>query len=107
MQVKDIMNIDVIVCSPDTTISEASQLLKKHNISGLPVVEEGRVVGIVSEGDLLKLLDVPEHSGLWLPSPFEVIEIPIRELLNGKRQSICWMILALNLSVRSCKRMCM
>lgn len=82
MQVKDIMNTDVIVCNPQTTISEASQLLKKHNISGLPVVEEGRVVGIVSEGDLLKLLEVPEPGGLWLPSPFEVIEIPIRELLN-------------------------
>ncbi len=53
MQVKDIMNTDVIVCDPHTTISEASLLLKKHNISGLPVVEEGRVVGIVSEGDLL------------------------------------------------------
>jgi CBS domain-containing protein len=82
MQVKDIMNIDVVVCNPNTTISEASQLLKKNNISGLPVVEEGRVVGIVSEGDLLKLLEVPEPSGLWLPSPFEVFEIPIRELLN-------------------------
>lgn len=82
MQVKDIMNSDVIVCNPHTPISEVSQLLKKHNISGLPVVEEGRVVGIVSEGDLLKLLEVPEHGGLWLPSPFEVIEVPIRELLN-------------------------
>lgn len=76
------MNTDVIVCDPRTTISEASQLLKKHNISGLPVVENGKVVGIVSEGDLLKLLEVPEPGGLWLPSPFEVIEIPIRELLN-------------------------
>ncbi|MBC7085142.1 MAG: CBS domain-containing protein [Methanomethylovorans sp.] len=82
MQVKDIMNTDVIVCNPQTTISEASQLLKKHNISGLPVVEDGRVVGIVSEADLLKLLEVPEHGGLWLPSPFEIIEIPLRELLN-------------------------
>ena len=82
MQIKEIMNTDVIVCNPQTTISTASQLLKKYNISGLPVVEEGRVVGIVSEGDLLKLLEVPEHGGLWLPSPFEVIEIPLRELLN-------------------------
>jgi CBS domain-containing protein len=45
-------------------------------------VDEGKVVGIVSEGDILKLLAVPEHGGLWLPSPFEVIEVPIRELLN-------------------------
>ncbi|AKB85883.1 CBS domain-containing protein [Methanococcoides methylutens] len=82
MKVKDIMSSSVIVCSPEDPISSAAQLLKKENISGVPVVSDGDVVGIVSEGDLLKLLDVPEHGGLWLPSPFEVIEIPIRELIS-------------------------
>ena len=82
MNVKDVMNSDVISCRPDDEISNAAQLLKEHNISGLPVVAEGKVVGIVTEADILKLLKVPEHGGLWLPSPFEVIEIPIRELIN-------------------------
>ena len=82
MNVKDVMNSDVVSCRPDDEISSAAQLLKEHNISGLPVVDEGKVVGIVTEADLLKLLEVPEHGGLWLPSPFEVIEIPIRELIN-------------------------
>ncbi len=82
MNVKDVMNSDVISCRPDDEISNAAQLLKEQNISGLPVVDEGKVVGIVTEADILKLLKVPEHGGLWLPSPFEVIEIPIRELIN-------------------------
>ncbi|WP_305065613.1 CBS domain-containing protein [Methanococcoides sp.] len=82
MNVKDIMSSNVIVCSPQDTISSTAQLLKKENISGVPVVDEGKVVGIVSEVDLLKLLNIPEHGGLWLPSPFEVIEIPIRELIS-------------------------
>ena len=82
MNVKDVMNSDVVSCRPDDEISNAAQLLKEHDISGLPVVEEGKVVGIVTEADVLKLLEVPEHGGLWLPSPFEVIEIPIRELIN-------------------------
>ncbi len=82
MNVKDVMNSDVISCRPDDEISNAAQLLKEQNISGLPVVDEGKVVGIVTEADILKLLEVPEHGGLWLPSPFEVIEIPIRELIN-------------------------
>ena len=82
MDVKDVMNPNVITCSPDTPIREVAQLLKQESISGLPVVDEGEVVGIVSEGDILKLLEVPEHGGLWLPSPFEVIEVPLRELLN-------------------------
>jgi CBS domain-containing protein len=82
MKVKDIMSSSVIVCSPEDTISSVAQLLKKENISGVPVVSDKNVMGIVSEVDLLKLLDVPEHGGLWLPSPFEVIEIPIRELIS-------------------------
>lgn len=82
MKVKDIMSSSVIVCSPEDSISSVAQLLKKENISGIPVVSAGNVMGIVSEGDLLKLLEVPEHGGLWLPSPFEVIEIPIRELIS-------------------------
>ncbi|WP_321430454.1 CBS domain-containing protein [uncultured Methanolobus sp.] len=82
MEVKDVMNTEVVICSPDTPIREVAQLLKQEKISGLPVVDDGKVVGIVSEGDILALLEVPEHGGLWLPSPFEVIEVPIRELLN-------------------------
>ncbi|MDO9516691.1 MAG: CBS domain-containing protein [Methanosarcinaceae archaeon] len=82
MNVKDVMNSNVISCRPDDEISNATKLLKEHDISGLPVVEDGKVVGIVTEADVLKLLEVPDHGGLWLPSPFEVIEIPIRELIN-------------------------
>lgn len=82
MKVKDVMNPDVVVCSPEDTIGDVARLLKQNNISGLPVIEDGKVVGIVSEGDLLKLLEVPDRSGLWLPSPLEVFEVPIRELIN-------------------------
>ncbi len=82
MKVQDVMNPNVIVCSPDDTIRYVAMLLKQNRISGVPVVKNGKVIGIVSEGDLLKLLEVPDRSGLWLPSPFEVIEVPIRELLN-------------------------
>ncbi|MDN5310196.1 MAG: hypothetical protein PWP14_1590 [Methanolobus sp.] len=82
MKVRDVMNPDVVVCSPEDTIGDVARLLKQNNISGLPVVDDDKVVGIVSEGDLLKLLEVPDHSGLWLPSPFEVFEVPIRELIN-------------------------
>jgi CBS domain-containing protein len=82
MKVKDVMNPDVVACSPEDTIGDVARLLKQNNISGLPVVDEGKVVGIVSEGDLLKLLEVPDRTGLWLPSPLEVFEVPIRELIN-------------------------
>jgi CBS domain-containing protein len=83
MKIKDVMNTDVITCRPDDPISILSKLLKEYHISGLPVVEKGKVVGIVSETDLLKLFKIPQFSGgLWLPSPFEVIEVPIRNLVR-------------------------
>jgi CBS domain-containing protein len=55
MNVADIMTRTVISVTPETTIAEAAQLLLQHRISGLPVVNSsGAVVGIVTEGDLLR-----------------------------------------------------
>ncbi|HII00951.1 TPA: CBS domain-containing protein [Methanosarcinaceae archaeon] len=82
MKVKDVMNPDVVFCKPEDSVRDTAKILKEHDISGAPVIENEKLVGIVSEADLLKLLVLPEHGGLWLPSPFEVIEVPIRELLS-------------------------
>jgi len=57
IQIKDIMTKDVITAKRETPIYEAMNLLKKHKISGLPVVnDEMRPVGILSEKDFLQLL---------------------------------------------------
>ncbi|MDQ1253088.1 MAG: hypothetical protein QG646_2233 [Euryarchaeota archaeon] len=82
MKVKDIMNPNVVFCKPDDTVREVAKILKENNISGIPVLDGEELVGVVSEGDLLKLLIIPEKGELWLPSPFEVIEVPIREYLG-------------------------
>jgi len=83
MKIKDVMNKDVIICAPDDTLGHLADLFKKNHISGIPVVDKGKVVGLVSETDLIKLFKIPEYSNdLWLPSPFEIIEIPIRNLVK-------------------------
>lgn len=82
MKVKDVMNPNVVFCKPDDTVREVAKILKENNISGVPVIEDEELVGVVSEGDLLKLLIIPEKGELLLPSPFEVIEVPIREYLG-------------------------
>lgn len=70
----------------DTPVSQVSLLMKKNRIGGIPVTENGKPVGIVTETDILSLLTMPEISDdLWLPSPFEIIEIPIRELMNWEK----------------------
>ncbi len=55
MQAKDIMTVDVITVSPDTAVDAIARLLLERRISAVPVVtDDQRVVGIVSEGDLLR-----------------------------------------------------
>ncbi len=83
MKVRDAMNKDVITCRPDDHISKLVELFKENHISGLPVVENAKVVGIVSETDLIKLFKAPEFSDdIFLPSPFEIIEMPIRSVIR-------------------------
>lgn len=54
MQAKDIMTTNVITVTGDSRVDEIAALLLQRNISGVPVVDaEGRVLGIVSEGDLM------------------------------------------------------
>ena len=83
MKIKDIMTTNVIFCIPDDLVKDAARLMRENEVSGIPVVEDGNVLGIITENDILKLLEVPERdSQLWLPSPFEIIEVPIRELIS-------------------------
>lgn len=52
---KDIMTTDVIVAKKDDSIASVANLLIQEKIGGLPVVDsENRVVGIISETDILK-----------------------------------------------------
>ena len=54
MKASDIMTRRVITVSPDATIMDAVRLMIKNRISGLPVVDgDGKLVGMVSEGDFL------------------------------------------------------
>jgi CBS domain-containing protein len=54
MKVEDVMTRDVITVSPATPIHEAARLMVEHGVSGLPVIDaNGRLVGIISEGDLI------------------------------------------------------
>ncbi len=50
---RDVMTSPVVTVRPDTPVKEIAQLLLTHHISGVPVVEDSKVVGIVTEADLL------------------------------------------------------
>ncbi|USG67194.1 CBS and ACT domain-containing protein [Brevibacillus ruminantium] len=52
MRIENIMRKRVVTATPSTTIGEALQLLKENRIRHLPVVEQERLVGIISDRDL-------------------------------------------------------
>lgn len=86
MLVREVMNVHPITVKAEDSVSEAARRLRENKISGMPVLDGERLVGIVSESDLLKLLSVEEEGGsLWLPSPFEIFEVPFRDLVRWER----------------------
>ena len=52
MKVKDIMTTDVRTCAPDTTVAEAAHLMGEGDCGFLPVVDEGELVGVVTDRDM-------------------------------------------------------
>ena len=70
MCIKDIMTKKVIFVSPDTSISEAAELMEKHRIHGLPVIDNKKVVGIITETDFF----VRDSSNFHIPSYIDFIK---------------------------------
>jgi CBS domain-containing protein len=54
--VMQIMTHQVVTVTPDTPIEIACELMLKHKIGGLPVVTDRRLVGILSESDIFRLV---------------------------------------------------
>ncbi len=55
LTVKHVMSSPVISIDPDATIEEAARIMVDNNIGGLSVVEDGNLVGIITESDIFKI----------------------------------------------------
>jgi CBS domain-containing protein len=69
LQAKDIMTTGVITVAADATVAEIAKLLIDNRISAVPVVDaDKRVLGIVSEGDLMRRAEneTERHRSWWL-----------------------------------------
>jgi CBS domain-containing protein len=59
MTVRRILNIkgsDVLTVAPDVSLHEAISMLTKHQIGALVVTDKGKVIGVLSERDIVRLL---------------------------------------------------
>jgi CBS domain-containing protein len=67
MNAADVMTRQVITVTPDTPVPAIIQLILTHGISGLPVLDGEKLVGVVTEGDLVRRAELgTEHKrGAW------------------------------------------
>lgn len=67
MKAADIMTTEVISVSPETEVSEVARLLLEHHVSAVPVVDQdGHILGMVSEGDLMRRAECRRGRSWWL-----------------------------------------
>lgn len=91
MKVSDIMTAPVVTITLDTPVHEIAALLLEHHISGVPVVENGRVVGLVNEFELLRRHEIgtegsaPEKS--WWTHLIERDPRPIEYVKSHAQQA--------------------
>lgn len=58
MKISDVMSRKVVSVSPEESFSGAVRKLSSRNITGMPVVSGGKVVGVVTQSDIIRSLDV-------------------------------------------------
>jgi CBS domain-containing protein len=68
MKAADVMEDEVLTVGPDTSVNDVAKLLLGSHVSAVPVVDNGKLVGIVSEGDLIRRVetDTARHRSWWL-----------------------------------------
>jgi CBS domain-containing protein len=54
MSVKEILSLAIVTIAPHDSIKRAMSLMTRHRVRQLPVIEDGRLAGIVSVGDIVK-----------------------------------------------------
>ena len=64
MQIKNLMSEDIITIDKDQNLSDALKLLRKHNVSRLPVTNNKQLVGIISERDIANKLGSSKYESM-------------------------------------------
>jgi CBS domain-containing protein len=85
LRVKDVMTNLVVTLRPEDKVPQAAKRLLSNRISGAPVVEDGRLVGVVSEADLVKAYAPPARRGSPFVAPYPLMFLLLR---GGPRREV-------------------
>jgi CBS domain-containing protein len=84
-KVTDVMTRNVVTATPDTSVEGIATLLENNGIKRVPIVEDGRMVGIVSRANLLQAL-----ASMRKPHDVDADDTAIRESLLAQLQAAPW-----------------
>ena len=91
MQVADLMTTELITATPEMTLQEVEMLFASNSISGAPVIDQGDLVGVISQSDVIRvLLDeqlAANEVSQYLLSPYP-ISIPALSEIAHERAAI-------------------
>jgi acetoin utilization protein AcuB len=82
--VSDLMSSPVISIRPETRVPAAMALMRQHHIRHLPVVENARLVGIVSQGDLREMSITAAISANSYELNFQLSRLPIGQIMTRR-----------------------
>ncbi|MBD8014706.1 CBS domain-containing protein [Microbacterium sp. APC 3898] len=78
MKIKEIMTTDVETCMPESTLQEVALKMREINVGSIPICEDGRLVGIVTDRDI-----VVRGLAEQIPSEAPISEILSAEVVTG------------------------
>lgn len=86
--VADYMKKKVIKFSPEDSIFHAAKVLSRKNITGGPVVEKNKIIGVISQSDIVKFmqLNIPLPSKTEVPSVTVILATLIKDHIRFKRE---------------------
>lgn len=83
--VKDIMTVSVISVEPHEALQKVASLLTEHRIHGVPVLDGGKIVGIITETDFF----TKDSSNIYLPSYIDFMrKMRVASEMNGSRREM-------------------
>jgi len=77
MYVRDYMSVDVLTVSSDTSVTQVQRLMDEHYIHRIPVVDRGRLSGIITRSRLRDVMPSPASTlGRWeIPGLLEKMRV--------------------------------
>jgi len=86
--IADVMTRDVISAGPDTPVADIATLLERHRIKRVPIVRDGKVVGIVSRANLIQAIAASGKAAL---APRPVADAELRKRIVSRLNAEAWL----------------